>query len=398
MLNTGKKKIVIIGPAYPYRGGNSLFISYVADSLKREFDVKVINYKLLYPSILFPGTTQFDYSNVFIKKVENERVINSINPFTWIKAAIKIRTEKPDLIVINWWHPFFSFCHFTISFLIKKGYRNKILFITENFVSHEGHLIDKLLTRIGLKNASAFLTLSDKVEQELRSSGYQERIYRSELPIFEFYKSDVSLENTKERLGYSPENKILLFFGYVRKYKGLDLLIEAIPDIIKEIPEVRLLIVGEFYDDPSTYLERIKELGVSDYVKLVNKFIPNEEVGKYYQASDLNVLPYRSATQSGILNVSYGFLKPVLVTNIEGLSEFVKDGKTGIIIESISPAAIVKGVKEFFKLNKQVDFQGNIRNYIKENKFEKLPELFQQIIEDSIKEPHAQYTRPNSNG
>jgi glycosyltransferase involved in cell wall biosynthesis len=143
--------------------------------------------------------------------------------------------------------------------------------------------------------------------------------------------------------------------------------------------------VGEFYDDPSTYLERIKELGVSDYVKLVNKFIPNEEVGKYYQASDLNVLPYRSATQSGILNVSYGFLKPVLVTNIEGLSEFVKDGKTGIIIESISPAAIVKGVKDFFKLNEQIDFQGNIKDYIKENKFEKLPELFQQIIEDSIK-------------
>jgi glycosyltransferase involved in cell wall biosynthesis len=385
MPNTGKKKIVIVGPAYPYRGGNSLFISYVADSLKKEFDVKVINYKLLYPSILFPGTTQFDHSNVFIKKVENERVINSINPFTWIKAAIKIRKEKPDLIVFNWWHPFFSFCHFTISFLIKKGFRNKILFITENFVSHEGHLIDKLLTRIGLKNASAFLTLSDKVEKELRSSGYQEKIYRSELPIFEFYKSDISLENTKERLGYSPENKILLFFGYVRKYKGLDLLIDAIPDIIKEIPEIRLLIVGEFYDDPSTYLERIKELGVSDYVKLVNKFIPNEEVGKYYQASDLNVLPYRSATQSGILNVSYGFLKPVLVTNIEGLSEFVKDGKTGIIIESISPAAIVKGVKDFFKLNEQIDFQGNIKDYIKENKFEKLPELFQQIIEDSIK-------------
>jgi Glycosyltransferase len=385
MPDTGKKKIVIVGPAYPYRGGNSLFVSYVADSLKREFDVKVINYKLLYPSILFPGTTQFDHSNVFIKKVENERVINSINPFTWIKAAIKIRKEKPDLIVFNWWHPFFSFCHFTISFLIKKGFRNKILFITENFVSHEGHLIDKLLTRIGLKNASAFLTLSDKVEKELRSSGYQEKIYRSELPIFEFYKSDISLENTKERLGYSPENKILLFFGYVRKYKGLDLLIDAIPDIIKEIPEVRLLIVGEFYDDPSTYFERIKDLGVSDYVKILNKFIPNEEVGKYYLASDLNVLPYRSATQSGILNVSYGFLKPVLVTNIEGLSEFVKDGKTGIIIESISPAAIVKGVKDFFKLNEQIDFQGNIKDYIKENKFEKLPELFQQIIEDSIK-------------
>jgi glycosyltransferase involved in cell wall biosynthesis len=385
MPETGKKKIVIIGPAYPYRGGNSLFVSYVSDSLMKKFDVKIINYKVLYPSILFPGTTQFDNSNLLIKKIENERVINSINPFTWLKAAIKIRKEKPDLIVFDWWHPFFSFCHFTISFLVKKGFGNKILFITENFVSHEGHLIDKLLTRIGLMNASAFLALSDKVEKELRSSGYQKMIYRSELPIYECYKPEVSLEPTKGRFGYNPENKVLLFFGYVRKYKGLDLLLDAMPDIIKEIPEVRLLIVGEFYDNPSTYLDKIKELGISNNVKLVNKFVPNEEVVEYYLASDLNILPYRSATQSGILNVSYGFLKPVLVTNVGGLSEFVNNGKTGIVIEPNSPAAIVNGVRDFFRLKEKVDFTGNIKDFIKDNKFAKLPELFQEIIEDTIK-------------
>src|ERR1035437_41866 len=360
MPETGKKKIVIIGPAYPYRGGNSLFVSYVSDSLMKKFDVKIINYKVLYPSILFPGTTQFDNSNLLIKKIENERVINSVNPFTWLKAAIKIRKEKPDLIVFDWWHPFFSFCHFTISFLVKKGFGNKILFITENFVSHEGHLIDKLLTRIGLMNASAFLALSDKVEKELRSSGYQKMIYRSELPIYECYKPEVSLEPTKGRFGYNPENKVLLFFGYVRKYKGLDLLLDAMPDIIKE-------------------------LGISNNVKLVNKFVPNEEVVEYYLASDLNILPYRSATQSGILNVSYGFLKPVLVTNVGGLSEFVNNGKTGIVIEPNSPAAIVNGVRDFFRLKEKVDFTGNIKDFIKDNKFAKLPELFQEIIEDTIK-------------
>ena len=385
MPDKGKKKIVIIGPAYPYRGGNSLFVSFVSDSLMRKFDVKIINYSLLYPSIFFPGTTQFDKSIVLIKKVENERVINSINPFTWIKAAIKIRKEKPDLIVFDWWHPFFSFCHFTISFMIKKGFSNKLLFITENFVSHEGHFIDKLLTKIGLSNASAFLVLSVKVERELRASGYQKKIYRSELPIYECYKPDITLEHTKERLGYSSEDKVILFFGYVRRYKGLDLLIEAMPGIIKEIPEVRFLIVGEFYDDPSPYLDKIKELGVSSYIKIVNEFVPNEEVGKYYTVCDLNILPYRSATQSGILNVSYGFLKPVIVTNVGGLSESVINGKTGIVIESNSANAIVKGVKEFFKLNEIVDFAGNIKDYIKKNKFEKLPELFQQIIEESIK-------------
>jgi len=385
MPDTRKKKIIIVGPAYPYRGGNSLFVSYVFDSLKLEFDVKVINYKLLYPSILFPGTTQFDKSNVIIKKVENERVINSINPFTWIKAAIKIGKEKPDLIVFDWWHPFFSFCHFTISFLVKKGFRNKILFITENFVSHEGHLIDKLLTKIGLKNASAFLALSDKVEKDLRSSGSKKKIYRSELPVYECYKPNITSEQTKGKFGYTPANKVLLFFGYIRKYKGLDLLIEAMPNIIKEIPEVRLLIVGEFYDDPKPYLDKIQELGISNYIKIVNKFVPNEEVSEYYLASDLNILPYRSATQSGILNISYGFHMPVLVTNVGGLSESVLNERTGIVIEPNSIEAIVIGVRDFFRLKQKVDFSHNIEDYIKENKFEKLPVLFQQIIEDSIK-------------
>jgi glycosyltransferase involved in cell wall biosynthesis len=385
MPNTGKKKIIIIGPAYPYRGGNSLFISYVCESLKQIFEIKILNYKLLYPSILFPGTTQYDESNVPIKKAENERIINSINPFTWIKTAIKIRLEKPDLIVFDWWHPFFSFCHFTISFLIKKGYKNKILFITENFVSHEGYLIDKLLTGIGLKNASAFLALSDKVEKDLLSSGYKKKIYRSELPVYDCYKPDMLVKQTKKTFGYTDDDKVLLFFGYIRKYKGLDLLIDAMPDIIKEIPEIKLLIVGEFYDDPDFYTDRIKELGIFNYVKIINKYIPNEDVGGYYLASDLNILPYRSATQSGILNVSYGFLKPVLITNVGGLSEFVISGKTGIVIESNSIKAIVQGVKDFFIKNEKVNFSDNIKEYIKKNKFDKLPELFRQIIEDSNK-------------
>jgi glycosyltransferase involved in cell wall biosynthesis len=385
MPNTGKRKIVIIGPAYPYRGGNALFVSYMADLLKRKFDVKILNYNLLYPSILFPGTTQFDKSNVLIKKVENERVISSINPYTWIKAAIKIRNEKPDLVVFDWWHPFFSFCHFSISFLIKKKFRNRILFVTENFVSHEGHIIDRMLTKTGLINASSFLALSDKVESELKGSGYDKKIYRSELPIYECYRPEELPGNAKAKFNYSQENKVLLFFGYVRKYKGLDILIEAMADIIKEIPEARLLIVGEFYDSPAPYYARIKELRIDEYVTIVNNFVPNEEVGEYYSACDLNILPYKSATQSGILNVSYGFLKPVLVTDVGGLAEFVENGKTGIVIEPDSPPAIVKGVIDFFRHKESVDFTGNIRGYIRKNKFEKLPELFEEIIEDSGK-------------
>ncbi len=264
----------------------------------------------------------------------------------------------------------------------KKKLRNKLLYITENFVSHEGNFPDKLLTRIGLWNASSFLALSDKVEKELRSSGYKQKIYRSELPVYDCYKPDTLSSNNKEKIGFNSGNKVLLFFGYIRHYKGLDILIEAMPAILKLYPEARLLVVGEFYDNPASYLDRIKELGIGDYIKIINRFVPNEEVGQYYLASDLNILPYRSATQSGILNVSYGFEIPVLVTRVGGLTEFIIEGKTGLVIEPGSPEAIVEGVNKFFSLREKVDFAGNIKDFIKQNKFEKLPELFQEIIEE----------------
>jgi glycosyltransferase involved in cell wall biosynthesis len=252
-------------------------------------------------------------------------------------------------------------------------------------VSHEGNFPDKLLTRIGLKNASSFMALSNKVEKELKASGYKQKIYRSELPVYNCYKPYITIKNSKENIGFSSENKILLFFGYIRHYKGLDILIDAMPGILKYFPEAKLLVVGEFYDNPSIYLDKIKDLRIEEYVKVINKFVPNEDVGQYYQASDLNILPYRSATQSGILNVSYGFELPVLVTRVGGLTEFIDEGKTGLIIEPNSSDAIVKGVKEFFKLREKVDFAGNIKDFIKQNKFEKLPELFQEIIEETSK-------------
>ena len=387
MTDSNRKKIVIIGPAYPYRGGNSLYVSSVYSKLRDIFNVTVINFKLLYPSFLFPGTTQNDVSGKLIYQIPSERIINSINPFTWIKTAKRIKTINPDLIIFDWWNPFFGPALYTISRLIKKKFKSRIVFITENVISHEGRFIDKLLTKIGLKNADSFMVLSEKVKKEIVWSAKNRPVYLSALPIYDCYKlkENIKPEAFRKQLGYSENDIILLFFGYVRKYKGLNILIESLPDIIKKNSRIRLLIVGEFYDNPSTYIEKINALSLTNHVKIINKFVPNEEVGEYYLAADLNILPYRSATQSGILNVSYGFLKPVLVTNVGGLSEFVNNGKTGIVVEPNSPEAIVKGVKDFFKLANNVDFPGNIRDFIKGNKFEKLPELFEEIIEDSDK-------------
>ncbi len=380
-----KKKIIIIGPAYPYRGGNSVFVSYVYNSLKEFFDVKIYNYKLLYPSLLFPGTTQFDKSSVQMVKAPSERIVNSINPFNWIKTAKKINNEKADLVVFDWWHPFFGLCHFTISFLIKKNYGNKILFITENFVSHENNFFDKILTKIGLTNAAKFLALSNVVEKDLKDSGIQKKIYKSSLPIYKFTetKNEINFNHFKKEIGYDDSNKILLFFGYVRKYKGLDILLDAFPEMLKKFPELRLLIVGEFYTDPKVYFSQVKNLKIENEVKIINQFIPNEEVEKYYRISDLVALPYRSATQSAVLTIAYGFSKPVIVTNVGGLAEFVKNKITGLIVEPNSSSSLVKGVEEFFGLNEKIDFETNVKNYISQNEFEKLPELFLEILNDS---------------
>jgi len=379
------KKIIIIGPAYPYRGGNSLFISHVYDILKNKFDVRIYNYKLLYPSILFPGKTQFDESGKTIKQAPNKRLVNSINPFNWFKVASLIKDENADLVVFDWWHPFFSFCHFAISKLIKSKYKNKILFITENVISHEANVIDKSLTKIGLSNAYAFLSLSEKVEKDLEFVADDRKVYRSELPVYDCYNFDEQkkITSTKKDFGFDENSKLLLFFGYVRKYKGLDLLIDALAELLKKDSTYKLLAAGEFYDDEKYYRDKVESLNLVNSVKLLNEFIPNEEVAKYFQPSDLVVLPYRSATQSGILNLAYGFFKPVLVTNVGGLAEFVDDGKTGYVIKPDSQKDLIDGIINFFAQREKINFEENIKKRVSQNAFNNLPELFDKIITDT---------------
>jgi len=380
-----KKKIIIVGPAYPYRGGNALFVTQTYEVLKDDFKVKIFNYKLLYPSILFPGTTQFDKSEKQVFKVPAERLVNSISPVNWYNVSRRIIKEEADLIVFDWWHPFFGLCHGTISALIKKKYANKILFITENVVSHEANRIDKTLTKIGLRNASMFLALSQNVEEEIIRFAKNKKVYRSELPIYDCYQSNNSIEISefKSKLGIKAEDQVLLFFGYVRKYKGLDILLDAFPKILEQHPKTFLLIVGEFYDTPDYYYKIIDKHNINERVKVINQHVPNEEVSKYYQVSDIVILPYKSATQSGILNIAYGFNKPVIVTDVGGLAEFVNDGKTGIVIKPDSVEEIVRGYNNYLSQKENIDFTQNIIEYNTKNSFSNLPEVINNIIEES---------------
>lgn len=381
MQSSSKRKIIIIGPVYPYRGGNALFVSFLYESLSKEYDVKIFNYKLLYPSLLFPGKTQYDVSGE-VKKIESERIINSISPFSWINTASRINKENPDLIIFDWWHPFFGFCHFGISQLLSRSLKSRILFITENFVSHEAHFIDKILTRIGFKNAKYFLTLSAKVAEELKPLAGERTIYRSELPIYDQYvKKDLSdLARIRNKYSFNEQDKILLFFGYVRKYKGLDLLIEALSQLKSSGKNYKLLVAGEFYDKESEYTNLIAKFNLDNDVKIFNEYIPNEKVYEFFSISDLVVLPYRSATQSGILNLAYGFKKPVVITNVGGLGEFVENEKTGIVVQSTDSKDISSGIEKFFKLVNDVNFEENISQLISSNRFNKIPSIINQIV------------------
>jgi len=379
-----QKTIVLIGPAYPYRGGNALFMSHLYEALQPYFRVHFINYTLLYPPILFPGTTQFDQSQAMTKQIPSERLLSSVDPLSWLRVARRVRELQPDLVVFDWWNPFFGPSHYAVSRLLGKELQSKILFITENVISHEARAIDTILTKLGLRNAASFLTLSSQVAEDVKVFANGKPIYRSELPVFGDFYAQTSLRRSKDEakqsFGFAMEDDVLLFFGYVRKYKGLDILLRAMPAIVRENPRARLLIAGEFYDDPKPYHDLIRDLALEPYVKMINRFIPNEEVAAFYAASDVVMLPYRSATQSGILGIAYGFERPVIITNVGGLAESVEEGKTGFVVVPESSEALVAAVRTFYALRPTTDFAAHVRLRAHKNAFAHIHELFATII------------------
>lgn len=376
-----RKKIVLLGPAYPYRGGNAMFIQYLVESLTERFDVTLINYSLLYPDFLFPGKTQFDTSAKQIKAPVSERLINSVNPLSWWRTAQRIKELNADLVCFDWWNPFFGPCHRGISALIRSHYKGRMLWITENFISHEARAADMMLTRLGLHHADYFLTLSSKVENDLKLLSKGRPVFRNELPMFDYSLGQKFHQQTeKQALGIPAETKVLLFFGYVRKYKGLDILLRAFPLIAQRHPDIRLLIVGEFYDNPEEYHAIARETGFESQIIFVNKFIANEEVGRYFAAADLVVQPYRNATNSGILNVAYSFGMPAIVTRVGGLEELVEQHKTGIVVEPFSPEAIADGVDVYYSLRDSVPFSENIRKRVEQSAFHGINDVFEEIM------------------
>jgi glycosyltransferase involved in cell wall biosynthesis len=379
-------KIVIVGPAYPLRGGNALFVAHLFDSLKVDHDVTVVSFKRLYPTLLFPGTTQMNVSRDPVKTTPSRQIIDSMNPVTWFRAArwISRRSRRPDLVIFTWWNPFFGPCHGVIARLVKRMARSGIVFVCENVVSHENRWVDRFLTRFALSAADYFMVLSEVVAQRIQSLFPDVPLRKAALPIYDCYRStSVDRAAVRARLGLT--RKTLLFFGYVREYKGLAYLIRAMPLIVPEV-DVELLIVGEFYDDRAKYDGLVRDLGLGDRVKIVAEHVPDEAVGDYFAAADLAVLPYVSATQSGITQVAYAFGLPVVSTDVGGLPEVVRDGETGYIVPSRDESALAAAIVRYFAEDMGATLKTNVEA---EARRDRAGDLMRRAVRDFLEMENA---------
>jgi len=354
------KSVVIIGPAFPLRGGG---LSTFNERLAREFnhqgyETQLYTFSLQYPSFLFPGTSQYS-TDVAPKDLDIKVCINSINPFNWIKVGMELAKLKPDLIVVRFWIPFMGPCLGTILRFVRKNQHTRIVCIADNIIPHEKRFGDNLLTKYFIKPIHAFITMSENVFSDLRKFEPIKPAILVNHPLYDNFGAIVSKTEARNHLALPIDKKIILFFGFIRHYKGLDLLIEAMADQRVKDAEIVLLVAGEFYKDPKPYLEQIKHLGLEKSIILKTQFIQDDQVRYYICASDLVVQPYRNATQSGVTPLAYHFEKPMLVTNVGGLPMMVPNGKVGLVSEP-NPKSLANSILEYFNKGEQY-FLPNLR-------------------------------------
>ncbi len=353
MSSAFHQNIVIIGPAHPLRGGLASYDERLAKEFQQQGnEVSIYTFSLQYPSFLFPGTTQFS-SEPPPANLNIEVCINSVNPLNWIKTGNRLKKERPDLIIVRYWLPFMGPCLGTILRKVKKNRHTRIVCIADNIIPHEKRFGDKAFTKYFVKPIDAFITMSEKVLSDLRLFAKDKPAKYVVHPLYDNFGEKVSKEDAREKLAIGNGQKILLFFGFIRRYKGLDILLDAIK-LLKDknyqppITNFQLLIAGEFYEDRKTYDEQITQLGIKDDLILHTDFIPDSEVKYYLCASDLVVQPYRNATQSGVTPLAYHFEVPMIVTNVGGLPNLVPDNKVGLVAEP-NASSIAQKIIEYFE-------------------------------------------------
>lgn len=352
-------KVIIIGPAHPLRGGLATFNQRLAkEFIAMGHQCSILSFSLQYPSILFPGKTQYS-DEPAPGGITIRSLINSINPLNWLSVGNLLKKERPDIIVVRYWLPFMGPALGTILRKVKKNRHTKIICIADNITPHEKRLGDKAFTKYFIAACDGFITMSEKVMADLKTFTHKP----AELvqhPLYDNFGDIISKEAARKYLNIPANEKIVLFFGFIRKYKGLDLLLEAFAIIKKQIPSIKLLIAGEFYEDEKPYLELVEKLGIKGSLILKTHFISDSEVKYYLCAADVLVQPYKNATQSGVTPLAYYFEKPMIVTNVGGLPALVPHEKCGLVTEP-DPGSIAKAIERFYELGED-HFISHLRN------------------------------------
>jgi glycosyltransferase involved in cell wall biosynthesis len=354
-------KITILGPAHPYRGGIAALNERLARQLVDEgHEVNVVSFTVQYPKFLFPGKTQFSEQKTTFN-FPIDRQINSINPLNWLKTGWKIKNSRPDILIVRFWLPFMGMSLGSICRIVKINRHTKIISIADNIIPHEKRPGDKLLCRYFIGSIDAFITMSESVLNDLKKFGYKKPKILTPHPIYDHYGTVEPREKALLNLNLSKEDRYILFFGFIRDYKGLDLLLKAFSNPYFKPNRIKLIVAGEFYADEIKYRELIKEIKLEDDVILRTSYISNTEVQHYFNSADIIAQPYKSATQSGVTQIGYHFNKPMLVTNVGGLAETIPHMKVGYVVEP-NPEEIAKALIDFFENNRLEDFSVNIVN------------------------------------
>jgi glycosyltransferase involved in cell wall biosynthesis len=385
--------MVLVGTAYPLRGGIAQFNTALVQTLRRRgHDVRVLTFTRQYPSLFFPGKTQKEEGSVSEEiDVGAEPLVDSIGPLSWWRASRRIRQFDPDVVFFKYWMPFFAPCFGTISRWVRGERGPRIVYICDNIVPHERRPLDSLLTRYFVSSGDAFIVMSEVVKEDLLQFQPRAEVRLIPHPVYEHFGSPIPKEEARRRLVQRGLNvgegdgPLLLFFGIIRPYKGLDILLKAMPGIVRTTG-ARLIVAGEFYSGREETLKLVDELDLRPHVTVVDSYIPTEDVALYVSASSVVVLPYRSATQSGIVQVAYQLDCPVIATDVGGLSEMIRHGETGLLVPPEDPKTLGETVTHYLESGMESTMREAVRREKAAFSWDRMAEALEELARTTGKD------------
>lgn len=390
-------KIAVIGPSYPFRGGIAHYTTLLVQHLRQRHEVRFISYLKQYPKWLYPGNTAMDPSpDSSALQIENERVLTPMSVLSWWRAYKMIIESKPDLLILQWWTPFWSPMLLFLTRMLRWRARHiRVLFLCHHIISPDGGMFDWFLARRILWRGNAFIVMSEEDFAFLRRALPWARIKGTTHPPYDvFSRNPMPAAEARAKLGIGPDEPVLLFFGFVRRYKGLRHLISALPAVREHFP-VRLLVVGEFWEDERPYRDLVRQLGLEDAVTFVSSYVPNEKLPVYFCAANAVVLPYLEATQSGVAQIAYGFEKPLIATSVGGMPEVVHDEVTGLIVPPADSVALEQAIIRYFAEQLEQPFAANIRAIKEEASWMPLVQLIEELSQPAVK-PQTEQPLPEA--